>query len=201
MVYIKKDMHRGDEMNWPVIIITFLGINLDFMVILLLLLNKYKWYSVFMGNLIGLLFFVVLSFTAGRIITEFTPEWVIGLFGLIPIYMALAGGEEKVGNINIKSPIFATAVTYVSVCSDDNISIFLPILARLSWLELLMTIGMMVILSLMIVLGLVWFGNLKFVKLILERWNELIVKIVYIGIGVYVLIDSSVLGYMQNPVL
>ena len=47
-------------MNWLLIALTFIGVNLDFFFILLLLLKKYQLRSVILGYLIGVLFIVTL---------------------------------------------------------------------------------------------------------------------------------------------
>lgn len=76
-------------MNWLLILVTFLGVNLDFFFILLLLLKKYNLKSVMMGYLLGLWTLLILSFSVGQILDQFLPEWLLGLLGLLPIYMAL----------------------------------------------------------------------------------------------------------------
>ena len=76
-------------MNWLLILITFLGVNLDFFFILLFLLKKYDLKSVTVGYLIGLWVLLLLSFNVGQILAHVLPEWILGLLGFLPIYMAL----------------------------------------------------------------------------------------------------------------
>ena len=82
-------------MNWLVFAITFIGVNLDFFFILLFLLKKYKVRDVILGYVTGVLILVAASFFLGKILAIFMPEWLLGILGFLPIWMAIHDNDEE----------------------------------------------------------------------------------------------------------
>ena len=74
----------------------FIGVNLDFFVVLLLLLQKYRFRDNFIGYELGMLLVFVISAIAGQLIQTIIPTWAIGLLGLLPIYMGIKGENDDV---------------------------------------------------------------------------------------------------------
>ncbi len=183
-------------MNWLLILITFLGVNLDFFFILLLLLKKHKLGSVMMGYLIGLWTLLILSFSVGQILDRFLPEWVLGLLGFLPIYMALKDEDEDAKEVNHKSPVVITLITYLSVCAGCNLALFLPVLSTISAIQIIEVIAVLTILSILIILIIKWIGNIKVVNDLMEKYGEILTKVVYIGVGIYVLFDSGLIAHV-----
>ncbi|WP_220729989.1 cadmium resistance transporter [Apilactobacillus zhangqiuensis] len=183
-------------MNWLLILVTFLGVNLDFFFILLLLLKKHKLGSVMMGYLIGLWILLILSFSVGQILDRFLPEWVLGLMGILPIYMALKDEDEDAKEVNHKSPVVITLITYLSVCAGCNLALFLPVLSTISAIQIVEVIAVLTILSILIILIIKWIGNIKVVNDLMEKYGEILTKVVYIGVGIYVLFDSGLIAHV-----
>ncbi|CAI2559293.1 hypothetical protein AKUA2003_01680 [Apilactobacillus kunkeei] len=181
-------------MNWLLILITFLGVNLDFFFILLLLLKKHKMSSVMMGYLIGLWILLILSFSVGQILDRFLPEWVLGLLGILPIYMALKDEDEDAKEVNHKSPVVITLITYLSVCAGCNLALFLPVLSTINAMQIAEVMAVLTILSILIILVIKWIGNIKVINDLMERYGEILTKVVYIGVGIYVLFDSGLIA-------
>ena len=82
-------------MNWWIIFITFLAVNLDFFFILIFLLERYNLRDVIIGYLGALLVLVTISFLLGKTLAIFLPEWILGILGILPIYMALHDNDEE----------------------------------------------------------------------------------------------------------
>ena len=183
-------------MNWLLILITFLGVNLDFFFILLLLLKKHKMGSVMMGYLIGLWSLLILSFSVGQILDRFLPEWVLGLLGILPIYMALKDEDEDAKEVNHKSPVVITLVTYLSVCAGCNLALFLPVLSTINAMQIAEVMAVLTILSILIILVIKWIGNIKIINDLMEKYGEILTKVVYIGVGIYVLLDSGLIAHV-----
>lgn len=76
-------------MNYGILLLTFISINLDFFFMLLFLVKKYPLREVMAGYLAGNLILLSLSYLIGRVLTVFLPEWLLGLLGFLPIYLAL----------------------------------------------------------------------------------------------------------------
>lgn len=183
-------------MNWLLILITFLGVNLDFFFILILLLKKHKMGSVMMGYLIGLWSLLILSFSVGQILDRFLPEWVLGLLGILPIYMSLKDEDEDAREVSHKSPVVITLVTYLSVCAGCNLALFLPVLSTINAMQIAEVMAVLTILSILIILVIRWIGNIKVINDLMEKYGEILTKVVYIGVGIYVLFDSGLVAHI-----
>ena len=76
-------------MNYTLIVITFIAVNLDFFFILLFLLDRYPTHDVIVGYTSGVILLLTISWLIGRALNDFLPEWVLGVLGVLPIYMAM----------------------------------------------------------------------------------------------------------------
>jgi cadmium resistance protein CadD (predicted permease) len=187
-------------MNTTLIFITFLAVNLDFFFILLFLLERYRTRDVMVGYLLGIAILLVASFCVGKALALLLPEWVLGILGFLPIYMALHDNDEEPGQDSHHSPVVATLVTYLAVCSGCNLSIFLPVLTGENYREFALTVAFVLFLAAMAVVLIKRFGALTVVKRLLNRYGEVLMKTVYIGVGLYVFYDSGLLVHIINLV-
>jgi len=184
-------------MNWWLILITFLGVNLDFFFILLILLKKYDVKKVVLGYVLGIIVLVSLSFFAGKLLALFLPEWLLGILGILPIYMAFKDDDDDLADDKGRSPVLATFITYLAVCSGCNLSIFLPILTGLSFEDFALVLLFLVVLSGIVVVLINLIGNIKVVYNTMEKYGEILTKIVYIGVGLYVFWDSGLISHIM----
>lgn len=183
-------------MNWWLILFTFIGVNLDFFFILLFLLKKYRLTSVIIGYMLGLWILLLLSFFAGQILDYFLPEWLLGILGVLPIYMALHDDDEEAKDYKPHRPVVTVLITYLSVCAGCNLSMFIPVLTTLSWMGMLSVLITLTILSIIIILIIKQLGNLSAVNTVMEKYGELLTKVVYIGVGIYVFFDSGLISHL-----
>lgn len=187
-------------MNITLIFITFLAVNLDFFFILLFLLDRYRTQEVIVGYLLGITLLLVASFFIGKVLDLFLPEWLLGFLGLLPIYMALHDSDEDPSHNSHRSPVVATLVTYLAVCAGCNLSIFLPVLVNETYWNFVLTVIFVLFLAAVSVALIKHFGNLTVVKHLLARYGEVLMKIVYIGVGLYVFYDSGLIFHLFNLV-
>lgn len=185
-------------MNWWIILVTFIGVNLDFFFILLFLLKKYTLQQVILGYIIGTVLLISLSFFAGQVLALFLPEWLLGVLGILPIYMALKDDDEKPDKQQKHSPVIATCITYLAVCSGCNLSIFLPILTGLSLQQFGLVLLFLIGLSVVAVVIIKRIGNLTVVQSIMSKHGELLTKVVYIAVGLYVFWDSGLIHHVVS---
>ncbi|MBB1070064.1 cadmium resistance transporter [Limosilactobacillus sp. RRLNB_1_1] len=183
-------------MNWWIIFITFLAVNLDFFFILIFLLDRYRLREVIVGYLCALLILVTISFLLGKTLAVFLPEWILGILGILPIYMALHDNDEDPDHLEKHGPIMTTLITYLAVCAGCNLSIFLPILTGLTVQQFIQAIGFVVILSIAIVMLIKGVGNIPLIKQLMQRYSEILMKIIYISVGCYVFWDSGLITHL-----
>lgn len=182
-------------MNWWIIALTFLAVNLDFFFILIFLLDQYKVKDVLIGYLIGILILVSASFFAGKILATFLPEWILGILGVLPIYMAFHDDDDPSEQTH-RNPIIATLVTYLAVCAGCNLAIFLPVLTNVIFGRFAAVLIFIAVLAVLVVLLVNMIGQLSPVKKVMEHYGEIAMKIIYIGVGLYVFWDSGLISHL-----
>lgn len=176
--------------------ITFLAVNLDFFFILIFLLERYNLRDVIIGYLGALLVLVTISFLLGKTLAIFLPEWILGILGILPIYMALHDNDEDPTHTEKHGPIITTLITYLAVCAGCNLSIFLPILTNLTFQQFTQALLFIAVLSIAIVILIKGIGNIPLIKQAMQRYGETLMKVIYIGVGCYVFWDSGLITHL-----
>ena len=183
-------------MNYWLLTLTFIAVNLDFFFILLLLLHHYRLRDVMVGYLICVLLLMSASYLIGQALALFLTEWVLGTLGILPIYMAIRDGDDEAGKQRQHSPVLATLATYLAVCAGCNLAIFLPVLIDLSSQKFLLAAIFIAVLSAVAVIVVKGIGKVPVVKRVLEKNGELLMKVIYIGVGLYVFYDSGLIHHL-----
>lgn len=201
-IYLKTNISKVkyvvSSMNYLLILVTFIAVNLDFFFILLFLLEHYRTRDVAIGYILGIVLLMTASFALGKALELFLPEWLLGILGLLPIYMAIHDNDEEPDKQGNRAPIMATFITYLAVCSGCNLSIFLPVLAGQSVTNFLLAVVFVIILSVVIVYLIKQVGSLTPVKRLMEKYGEILMKVVYIGVGLYVFYDSGLIAHLMK---
>ncbi|WP_119327320.1 cadmium resistance transporter [Companilactobacillus musae] len=182
-------------MNYWILFLTFLSVNLDFFFMLIFLLKKYKLSKVIIGYLLGNIILLTISFVIGKALTSFLPEWILGTLGILPIYLAFHDDDDKQTSTH-KSPIISVLVTYLSVCAGCNLSIFLPILVGESLNSFLITLVFIGSLTILVVFIIKLIADIPAVSTVMENHGEKLMKICYVLIGLYVFWDSGLITHL-----
>lgn len=184
-------------MNWLTICITFIAVNLDFFFILIILLHKYSLRSVITGYLAGILILVTASFAAGKFLAAFLPEWLLGILGILPIWMALHDDDDVDNEKQASHQAWLEVMlTYLSVCAGCNLSIFLPVLTSVSLLQFGEVLLLLSGLTILLVCLLKVVGDLPVVNQLMKKYGDLLTKIIYVGVGIYVFFDSGLISHL-----
>ena len=183
-------------MNLGVLVITFLGVNVDFFFMLLFLLKKYRISQVIMGYLIGVIILLIASYSAGAVLASFLPEWVLGILGVLPIYMAIHDNDEEQNDNSKQSPILTVLLTYLSVCAGCVLAIFLPVMAGASLNNFFFALLIIALLTIVIVFIVKLVADMKVVTELMDRYGEVLMKVCYVLIGVYVFWDSGLISHL-----
>lgn len=188
-------------MNYWLIFITFIAVNLDFFFILLCLVNKYPLRDVVLGYLIGVGLLVTASFLIGKALALFLPEWLLSILGILPIYMALHYNDEEAATTSRRSsPVVIVLITYLAVCSGCNLSIFLPVLTGLSSGQFSLALLFILALTVLAVLLISQVGKVLTVAQLMDKYSEKLMKVIYIGVGLYVFYDSGLISHLAQAV-
>ncbi|MBU5467525.1 CadD family cadmium resistance transporter [Virgibacillus sp. MSJ-26] len=187
----------------------YVATGIDYLIILILLFSQIKKGQakhIWIGQYIGTAIIIAASLLVALGITWLIPEqWVLGLLGLIPLYLGIKiwiKGEEDESESNILSlfssnrfnQLYLTVTFIVLSSSADDFSIYIPYFTALNTVEILVAS-----IVFFIMVGVLCFisyrlASLEFVSEKIEKYERWVVPIVFIGLGIYILFENGTLN-------
>ena len=198
----------------------YISTSIDYLIILIILFaqlsqNKQKWH-IYAGQYLGTGLLVGASLVAAYVV-NFVPEpWMVGLLGLIPIYLgirfAIVGeGEEEEEEEEEKiierleqskaNQLFWTVTLLTIASGGDNLGIYIPYFASLDWSQtlvalLVFAIGIIIFCELSRVLS-----SIPLISETIEKYQRIIVPLVFIPLGLYIMYESGTIETFLNFIL
>lgn len=195
----------------------YISTSIDYLIVLIILFaqlsqNKQKWH-IYAGQYLGTGLLVGASLVAAYVV-NFVPEpWMVGLLGLIPIYLgirfAIVGeGEEEEEEEIIErleqskaNQLFWTVTLLTIASGGDNLSIYIPYFASLDWAQtlvalLVFAIGIIIFCELSRVLS-----SIPLISETIEKYERIIVPLVFIPLGLYIMYESGTIETFLNFIL
>ena len=189
-------------------IATFIATGIDELIVLTVLFVYYKnrgqVKDIYIGQQLSMLVLLGISLLAVFGIT-FIPPRYIGLLGLVPIGMGLkvlffGEDDQEVEEKELvqKSKKFSSlilSVAFIAVAGGaEELTIYIPYFASLNLLNLIVAL---IIFNLLVP---VWctlckkISKIKRVEEKIEKYERIIIPIVFIGLGIFVLIENNTLS-------
>ena len=199
----------------------YISTSIDYLIILIILFaqlsqNKQKWH-IYAGQYLGTGLLVGASLVAAYVVS-FVPEaWMVGLLGLIPIYLgirfAIVGeGEEEEEEEEEEeiierleqskaNQLFWTVTLLTIASGGDNLGIYIPYFASLDWSQtlvalLVFAIGIIIFCELSRVLS-----SIPLISETIEKYERIIVPLVFIPLGLYIMYESGTIETFLNFIL
>lgn len=192
----------------------YISTSIDYLIVLIILFaqlsqNKQKWH-IYAGQYLGTGLLVGVSLVAAYVV-NFVPEaWMVGLLGLIPIYLgirfAIVGeGEEEEEEETIErleqskaNQLFWTVTLLTIASGGDNLGIYIPYFASLDWAQtlvalLVFAIGVIIFCKLSQVLS-----SIPLISETIEKYTRIIVPLVFIPLGLYIMYESGTIETFQT---
>ncbi|BDP78996.1 cadmium resistance protein CadD (plasmid) [Enterococcus faecium] len=175
-------------------------------------IDQCKWH-IYAGQYLGTGLLVGASLVAAYVV-NFVPEaWMVGLLGLIPIYLgirfAIVGeGEEEEEEEIIErleqskaNQLFWTVTLLTIASGGDNLGIYIPYFASLDWSQtlvalLVFAIGIIIFCELSRVLS-----SIPLISETIEKYERIIVPLVFIPLGLYIMYESGTIETFLNFIL
>lgn len=185
----------------------YISTSIDYLIILIILFaqlsqNKQKLH-IYAGQYLGTGLLVGASLVAAYVVNFVPEEWMVGLLGLIPIYLgirfAIVGedAEEEEEEIierleqSKANQLFWTVTLLTIASGGDNLGIYIPYFASLDWSQTLVAL-------LVFVIGIIIFCEisrvLSSIPLIfetIEKYERIIVPLVFILLGLYIMYENG----------
>lgn len=196
----------------------YISTSIDYLIVLIILFaqlsqNKQKWH-IYAGQYLSTGLLVGVSLVAAYVV-NFVPEaWMVGLLGLIPIYLGIRfaivgeGEEEEEEEETIErleqskaNQLFWTVTLLTIASGGDNLGIYIPYFASLDWAQtlvalLVFAIGVIIFCELSQVLS-----SIPLISETIEKYTRIIVPLVFIPLGLYIMYESGTIETFLNFIL
>lgn len=186
--------------------ILYIATAVDLLVILLIFFareNNYQQYKdIYIGQYLGSLTLIIVSLFLAYVLNYVPDKWILGLLGLIPIYLGIkvaifddCEGERRAKDELNKKGLSelskSVAVVTLASCGADNIGLFVPYFTTINNYELVITLITFLIWIFILVFTAQKLANIPGLGEIIERFSRWIMSIVYIGLGLFIIIENG----------
>ena len=190
----------------------FVATNIDDIVVLTVLFavaargtSRLRGWQIVAGQYLGLITLIAVSFLAALGLTIVPDEWV-GLLGLIPLAIGvlalvrtLHGNDDDDEAESALKAIGLLGVAGITIANGgDNIAIYTPVFRTMSTTDALITIVVFLVLLALWCLLARTIGTNEKVTEALEKVEHWLVPVVFIGLGVFILIESGTLAHIAS---
>ena len=186
-------------------IILYSGTAVDLLIILMLFFAKRKSrkdiINIYLGQFLGSVSLILLSLLFAFVLNYIPSKEILGLLGLIPIFLGLkvlflgdSDGEtiakEGLRKDN-KNLIFLVAMITFASCGADNIGIFVPYFITLNLADLIVALLTFLVMIYLLVFSAQKLAQVPSVGETLEKYSRWFIAVVYLGLGIYILIENN----------
>ena len=186
-------------------IILYSGTAVDLLIILMLFFAKRKSrkdiINIYLGQFLGSVSLIFLSLLFAFVLNYIPSKEILGLLGLIPIFLGLkvlllgdsdgeAIAKEGLRKDN-KNLIFLVAMITFASCGADNIGVFVPYFTTLNLANLIVTLLTFLVMIYLLVFSAQKLAQVPSVGETLEKYSRWFIAVVYLGLGMYILIENN----------
>ena len=186
-------------------IILYSGTAVDLLIILMLFFAKRKSrkdiINIYLGQFLGSVSLILLSLLFAFVLHYIPSKDILGLLGLIPIFLGLkvlflgdsdgeAIAKEGLRKDN-KNLIFLVAMITFASCGADNIGIFVPYFITLNLADLIVALLTFLVMIYLLVFSAQKLAQVPSVGETLEKYSRWFIAVVYLGLGMYILIENN----------
>lgn len=186
-------------------IILYSGTAVDLLIILMLFFAKRKSrkdiINIYLGQFLGSVSLIFLSLLFAFVLNYIPSKEILGLLGLIPIFLGLKvlllgdSDGEAIAKDGLrkdnKNLIFLVAMITFASCGADNIGVFVPYFTTLNLANLIMTLLTFLVMIYLLVFSAQKLAQVPSVGETLEKYSRWFIALVYLGLGMYILIENN----------
>ena len=186
-------------------IILYSGTAVDLLIILMLFFAKRKSrkdiINIYLGQFLGSVSLIFLSLLFAFVLNYIPSKEILGLLGLIPIFLGLKvlllgdSDGEAIAKDGLrkdnKNLIFLVAMITFASCGADNIGVFVPYFTTLNLANLIVALLTFLVMIYLLVFSAQKLAQVSSVGEILEKYSRWFIAVVYLGLGIYILIENN----------
>ena len=186
-------------------IILYSGTAVDLLIILMLFFAKRKSrkdiINIYLGQFLGSVSLIFLSLLFAFVLNYIPSKEILGLLGLIPIFLGLKvlllgdSDGEAIAKDGLrkdnKNLIFLVAMITFASCGADNIGVFVPYFTTLNLANLIVTLLTFLVMIYLLVFSAQKLAQVPSIGETLEKYSRWFIAVVYLGLGMYILIENN----------
>ena len=187
-------------------IVLYTATAIDLLVILLIYFarahTKKEYRDIYIGQFLGSMTLIIISLFFAFVLHYVPEKWMLGLLGLIPIYLGIkvaifddCEGEKRakdaLNDKGLSKLVGIVALVTIASCGADNIGLFVPYFVSLNFSQLIVTLIVFVILIFVLIYTAQRLADIKDIGEIVEKFNRWIMAVVYIGLGIFIIIEND----------
>ena len=186
-------------------IILYSGTAVDLLIILMLFFAKRKSrkdiINIYLGQFLGSGSLILLSLLFAFVLNYIPSKEILGLLGLIPIFLGLKvlllgdSDGEAIAKDGLrkdnKNLIFLVAMITFASCGADNIGVFVPYFITLNLANLIVALLTFLVMIYLLVFSAQKLAQVPSVGETLEKYSRWFIAVVYLGLGMYILIENN----------
>ncbi|NQG48166.1 CadD family cadmium resistance transporter [Streptococcus suis] len=185
--------------------ILYSGTAVDLLIILMLFFAKRKSrkdiINIYLGQFLGSVSLILLSLLFAFVLDYIPSKEILGLLGLIPIFLGLKvlllgdSDGEAIAKDGLrkdnKNLIFLVAMITFASCGADNIGVFVPYFTTLNLANLIVALLTFLVMIYLLVFSAQKLSQVPSVGETLEKYSRWFIAVVYLGLGMYILIENN----------
>ena len=186
-------------------IILYSGTAVDLLIILMLFFAKRKSrkdiINIYLGQFLGSVSLILLSLLFAFVLNYIPSKEILGLLGLIPIFLGLKvlllgdSDGEAIAKDGLrkddKNLVFLVAMITFASCGADNIGVFVPYFITLNLANLIVALLTFLVMIYLLVFSAQKLAQVPSVGETLEKYSRWFIAVVYLGLGIYILIENN----------
>ena len=186
-------------------IILYSGTAVDLLIILMLFFAKRKSrkdiINIYLGQFLGSVSLIFLSLLFAFVLNYIPSKEILGLLGLIPIFLGLKvlllgdSDGEAIAKDGLrkdnKNLIFLVAMITFASCGADNIGVFVPYFTTLNLANLIVALLTFLVMIYLLVFSAQKLAQVPSVGETLKKYSRWFIAVVYLGLGMYILIENN----------
>ena len=195
-------------------IILYSGTAVDLLIILMLFFAKRKSrkdiINIYLGQFLGSVSLILLSLLFAFVLNYIPSKEILGLLGLIPIFLGLKvlllgdSDGEAIAKDGLrkdnKNLIFLVAMITFASCGADNIGVFVPYFITLNLANLIVALLTFLVMIYLLVFSAQKLAQVPSVGETLEKYSRWFIAVVYLGLGMYILIENNSFNILRTVV-
>lgn len=190
-------------------ILVFISTSMDYLVVLTILfttINVGKYQSIYIGQYIGTGLLVGFSLIAAYFLNFIPQDWAIGLLGLGPLILAIRAIfiDEDVDEEDVEEKMsdsqseIASVVALTIALGGDNLGIYIPYFTGMTFQEIFIVILVFIIGIFILCYLSKQLAAVPLIGEVVERYEKVIVPVVFIGLGLYIMLENGTIQHIWS---